>query len=374
MKRRTFLAFAGALIAEPTLHALADSAHARGYWQVGPFVRPSDGQPLIRPNPEAEFNDPVTNHLSHWEASHTFNPAAIAWNDKLYVLFRAEGTDGDAIGGYTSRVGLAESTDGVHFSVLPHPVLYPRPGRWQKDQWPGGCEDPRLVQAADGTFVLTYTMWNRKIARLGVATSKDLISWTCHGPAFDRAYRGRFADTWSKSGAVVTQLVGSRVVAAKIRGRYWMYWHTQGQTYLAYSDDLIKWTPVLDRASKLMCVLPKNKPGHFDSWLTESGPPALLTDHGIVFFYNGMSDGKIARGPHIPARRYSAGQALFGADDPARLLQRPSEPYFWPELSWEKSGQYKPGTTFTEGLARFRDRWYLFYGGADTVVGMAVAR
>ncbi len=375
MNRRNFVMLVGTAAAGAVLETSADyAASAPRHWQIGPFVRPANGQPIIRPKPSAVFTDPNTHHHSHWEFAHTYNPAAIAWKNKLYVLFRAEGEHGDDISGYTSRVGLAESSNGVDFIELPHPVLYPQPGRWQKDEWPGGCEDPRIVQAADGTFVITFTMWNRKVARLGVATSKNLMHWTHHGSVFRKAYKGRFANMWSKSGAIVTRKVGSHILAAKIRGRYWMYWHTLGQTYLAYSKDLIQWTPVLDAGGKPLCVLPKNKPGYFDSWLTESGPPALLTPAGIVFFFNGMSDGKISRGPKIPARQYSAGQALFSGENPAELLYRPTEPFFWPQEPWEETGQYKAGTTFVEGLAWFKDKWFLFYGGADALVGMAVAK
>ena len=342
-------------------------------WQIGPFNRPADGQPILRPDRQATFHDPIARKLVHWEATHVFNPAAIAWRGKLYVLYRAEDTTGHGIGQYTSRVGLAESSDGKRFSALPHPVVYPAPGWWEQYEWPGGCEDPRIVQREDGTFVLTFTMWNHKVARLGVATSKDLRHWRHLGPVFRTAYGGRFRDEWSKSGAIITRKDGARVVAALVKGKYWMYWHTDRQTALAHSPDLINWTPVLDRAGKPRMVLPKNGPGHFDSLLTESGPPALLTSAGIVFFYNGMSDGKMTSSPRIPAQQYSAGQALFARYDPARLLSRPDKPYFWPQQPWEKTGQYKAGTTFTEGLAWFKDKWFLFYGGADTDVGMAVA-
>jgi predicted GH43/DUF377 family glycosyl hydrolase len=352
---------------------MASGAIISAPWQIGPFVRPADGEPVIQPDRGAAFTDPIMQKVVHWEYSHAFNPAAIAWNNKLYVLFRAEGQHGDEIGGYTSRVGLAESADGRSFKVLPHPVLYPAPGRWKKDEWPGGCEDPRVVQSQDGTFVLTFTMWNRKVARLGVATSKNLTHWTHHGPVFREAYRGRFANLWGKSGAIVTRKAGQQIIAAKIHGRYWMYWHTDRQILLAHSEDLLNWVPVLDNHGKPQLVLPKNKAGHFDSSLTEPGPPALLTENGIVLFYNGMSDGHMTGSLKIPARQYSAGQALFDADNPAKLLHRPARPFFWPEEPWEKTGQYKAGTTFVEGLAWFNDRWFLFYGGADTVVGMAVA-
>ena len=37
-----------------------------------------------------------------------------------------------------------------------------------------------------------------------------------------------------------------------------------------------------------------------------------------------------------------------------------------------KSGQYPAGTTFVEGLVPFRGKWFLYYGTADSFVGVAV--
>ena len=48
-------------------------------WQIGPFDRPANGQPILRPDPHATFRDPIARKLVHWEATHVFNPAAIAW-------------------------------------------------------------------------------------------------------------------------------------------------------------------------------------------------------------------------------------------------------------------------------------------------------
>lgn len=378
LNRRKFLVLLGATGAEGASGLIASAGSVvapprQADWEIGPFVRPHGGQPIVRPNQETVFRDPIANKPVHWQYSHVFNPAAIAWKGKLYVLYRAEGKAGHGIGHYTSRIGLAVSSDGRQFSSLPHPVVFPTPGRWEKYEWPGGCEDPRIVQSEDGSFVLTYTMWNGKIARLGIATSRDLLHWEHWGPVFRTAYGGRFESRWSKSGAIVTQKVGDQIVAARIAGKYWMYWHTDKQTALAHSRDLLNWTPVLDRSGEIAMVLPKSGPGQFDSLLTESGPPALLTSRGIVFFFNGMSDGQITSGPRLPRYQYSAGQALFAADDPAHLLERSGQPYFWPQEPWEKTGQYQQGTTFTEGLAWFGNKWFLFYGAADTVVGMASA-
>ena len=71
-------------------------------WVIGPFARPSNGNPVITPNPGSTFNDPILKKPVQWEALHTFNPAAIVKDGKVIVLYRAEDDSGDmAIGGHT---------------------------------------------------------------------------------------------------------------------------------------------------------------------------------------------------------------------------------------------------------------------------------
>ena len=54
------------------------------------------------------------------------------------------------------------------------PVFYPADDNQKELEWPGGCEDPRVAVTEDGLYVMLYTQWNRKQARLAVATSRDL--------------------------------------------------------------------------------------------------------------------------------------------------------------------------------------------------------
>ena len=72
------------------------------------------------------------------------------------------------------------------------------------------------------------------------------------------------------------------------------------------------------------------------------------------------------------ANVYAAGQALFDANDPTRFITRLDEPFFRPMDSFEKSGQYVDGTVFIEGMVYYKDKWYLYYGCADSKVGMAI--
>ena len=346
-------------------------------WMLGPFTRPENAQPVITARPESVFSDPILDKPVHWEALHTFNPAAVVRDGKIYVLYRAEDDSGTMeIGMHTSRLGLAVSEDGEHFTREDTPVFYPAKDSEQAREWPGGTEDPRIVESPDGGYVITYTQWNRETYRVGIATSTDLHTWTKHGPAFGM---GKYGGLKYKSAGIVTECVTKgRCIPVKIDGHYWMYWG-EGEIHLATSDDLVHWTPV-ESADGQPKVLMRARPGKFDSGLPEVGPPPVLTKDGIVLVYNGKNaagaNGKNADGaghdPKLAAGTYAVGQALFAADDPAKLLARTGKPFFQPELKWEQSGQYAAGTTFAEGLVWFHDRWLLYYGCADSRVGVAM--
>ena len=275
-----------------------------------------------------------------WESGGTFNPAVIKRGEKFVMLYRAQ----DAAG--ISRLGYAESADGIHFTRRPEPVLSPETD-YEKD---GGVEDPRL-QVFDGTYYLTYTGYNKKDAQLCLATSHDLLHWDRKGVILP-AYKGNWNKGWTKSGAIVPQ---------QINGKYWMYWlgtsaDKSDQMGISYSTDLLHWTEATETP-----VLPR-RPGKFDSRVVEPGPPPILTEAGIVLIYNG-ADNKLV---------YRTGVAVFDRKDPRKPLSRSDEPIFAPEKEWEKVGQV-PNVVFVEGMARRGERWLFYYGGADKYVGVAEA-
>ncbi|WP_256010389.1 glycoside hydrolase family 130 protein [Desertivirga xinjiangensis] len=339
-------------------------------WSLAPFLRPANPQPIISPNAKSTFQDPMSGKTSFWEANDTFNPAAVVKGDSIYVLYRAEDKSGVGIGERTSRLGLASSADGLTMQTRPEPVLFPADDSQKEFEWPGGCEDPRLAVTEDGTYVMLYTQWNKKVPRLAVATSRDLISWDKHGSVFRKAYNGRFFDVPSKSASIVTSLKSGKQVITRVNGKYLMYW---GEKFinLATSDDLINWTPEVDTRGELSALV-SPRPGYFDSQLTECGPPAVLTKQGIVLLYNGKNEPGKKGDEKYTANTYAAGQVLFDKKNPGKVLDRLDKPFFVPQESFEKSGQYPAGTVFVEGLVYFKDKWFLYYGCADSRVGVAI--
>lgn len=344
-----------------------ESTASQTDWVLAPFQKLGDA-PVLSPNSESLFFCPIQMKELQWEKRHTFNPAAVVRNGKVYLIYRAEDDFGRGIGKHTSRLGIAESEDGIHFKRYPTPILFPDLDAQNSHEFPGGCEDPRIVEREDGTYVMTYTQWNRKIAVLSVATSQDLFSWDKKGYAFET--ENLAPRRWSKSGSIVCKRQGDRIVATKIQGKYWMYWGDVS-VHAATSDDLISWTPVKDSEGKLVEVMAP-RAGKFDSDIVEAGPPAILTDRGILLLYNGKNAVK-SGDPRLLGRAYSAGQVLLDPQDPTQVIARLDDFFLRPEKPFEMRGQYRSGAIFIEGLVFFQNQWLLYYGASDSKIGVAAA-
>jgi predicted GH43/DUF377 family glycosyl hydrolase len=295
---------------------------------------------------------PLISPASGWMSFGTFNPAAIQANGKTVLLFRAQDAK------ETSRIGYAESTDGLRFTVRPDPVLSPE-APYEKN---GGVEDPRVLQIG-GTYYLTYTGYDKKSAQLCLATSTDLVHWTRKGIILP-AYKGTWNEQWTKSGAIVPE---------KINGKWWMYYlgtkkdpdgKSRDYMGLADSEDLLHWKdataqPVLERRLDA-----------FDSRVMEPGPPPTMTSAGILLLYNGADENLV----------YGPGWVLFDKNDPRRVIARSQRPILVPTLPWERAGNV-PNVIFLEGAVH--PHWTFttpvsgtiaftgYYGGADKYIGAA---
>ena len=347
-------------------------------WALLNFVKVDSINPILKPTPSLNFDCPLNKKEVLWEERNVLNPSAIVKDDKVYMFYRAQDLNG------TSRIGMAISADGLHFEKSPTPVFYPDNDDMKVYEWNyqkgtetenteecyfcyfDGVEDPRIVESEDGTYILTYTAYDGKTARLALASSKDLINWTKHGLVLGE---GKYKDTWSKAGAIVSKLVDNRVIATKIGGKYWMYF---GDTniFMAYSDDLINWEVAENEESKKMISVLHPRMGKFDSRLVESGPYALLRDEGILLIYNGSNAANF-NDPDLPKFTYAAGQALFDKEKPYKLLDRTENHFIYPDKDYEKVGEVNE-VCFVEGMVYFKDKWFLYYGTADSKIAVAV--
>lgn len=336
-RRRALFGAAGAVASAAALPGVASAVPgpagpSPAGFPLGPFTK-SPGNPILRPDPSHD-----------WESAYLFNPCAIVVGSKVALLYRAQNA------ARTSCIGLAFSDDGFTFERLPEPVLAPTEP-WEQ---PGGCEDPRVVRVK-GTYYLTYTAYDGKHALLCLATSTDLVHWTKYPPLFpDLADPGHAARPWNKSGAIATD---------PMNGYYWMYFG-ESNIFWARSRDLIHWETPGNDDPVAVPVFP------WEGSLIEPGPPPLVVGGDrLLLVYNGRSDGK---GGYRKGQ-YSTGQLLIDRADPTKAVARLERPFLAPTADDEQNGQVNH-VVFSEGLVRFRQRWFLYYGMADSVLGVATTR
>jgi predicted GH43/DUF377 family glycosyl hydrolase len=347
-------------------------------WGFPYFEKVDSINPIMSPSSTLKFTDPITGNEVQWEARNVLNPTAVVKNDSVFLFYRAQDSSG------TSRIGMATSTDGLHFEQMPEPVFYPDIDFMKVYEWNykkstaqqinsedcyfcyfDGVEDPRIVKSETGDYIMTYTSYDGKTARLSSASTKDFKTWVKHGLVLKDE---KYANTWSKAGAIVAELVKNEIIAKKIKGNYWMYF---GDTslFMAYSADLINWKVAENEESGNRIEVLHPRMGYFDSRLVEPGPYALLKDQGIVLIYN-ASNAANYNDSNLPKFTYAAGQALFDKEMPYKLIDRKEDNFIHPDKDYEKVGEVNE-VCFVEGLVYFRDQWFLYYGTADSKIAVA---
>lgn len=349
-------------------------------WAFGPFVK--DKKPILTPDEKLTFFCPVSKKEVRWQATNVYNPAFAEKDGVLHMFYRADDAArpfSDTWGNpmVTCRIGHAISKDGVRFENFPEPVLYPDEDEYNDYEWDGGCQDLHITQSEDGTFYMNYTAWvgSRDKTRenpalnppyvdtLMVASSKDLIHWKKHGPAFAADKRNH-----TRSGVVVSKLVGDKLIAQKFGGKYVMYYAHNG--WMATSDDLIHWEPVPDGKGGQRSLFPDDdfaKLPYADA-SCEAGAAAILTDAGVVYFFNAAASSK-----NISAL-WSQGQALVDKNDLFTVLDVMKEPHLSPEFDWECKGHVPTPCLVCNGITHFKGKWAMYYGASDHVIGRAAEK
>lgn len=276
------------------------------------------GNPILRPKPE-----------NNWESKSVFNPAVVYDNGLFHLLYRGVGIDG------ISRIGYAVSLDGFDFFRFDRPVFTPK-----LTAEPKGCEDPRIVKL-NNVFYMTYTAYSENGLRIGLAFTENFISWE------------RLEIEWSE-----VNNKDAVLLPEKIGGKYVLYHRpTAGEPmgiWIAYSDNLINWYG----KREIMAPLGRK------SWEKKigAGPPPIKTEKGWLLIYHGVDGDGV----------YRVGAAMFDLNDPSKLLHRYHEPILEPKKDYELRGVI-PRVVFPCGICEVDGKYYIYYGGADRAVCVAVA-
>lgn len=270
--------------------------------------------PILEPNPANE-----------WESLNVFNCAVVYKNDLFHMFYRAQGED------RVSSIGYAVSSDGIHFNRLQQPVLAPY------DEWDSlGIEDPRVTYVADERrFIMTYTAYSLRGITPFFAESQNLITWKRIGPL------------------VIGEDNKDHVLfPRRIKGRYVTFHRRAPDIGLAFSADFENWTDFQS------LVTPRSE--SWDCKRVGAGGPPIETKQGWLCIYHGYDDDNI----------YRLGSFLLDLDDPRRILARSKGFLIEPVEAWELKGEV-PNVVFSTANPVADGKVYVYYGGADRVIGLA---
>lgn len=306
---------------------------------------PASSLKRIADNPILE---PIKEHA--WESKYVLNAGTIRLNGRVYMVYRAFGDD------EVSRLGLAVSRDGLHFTErLDSPIFEPRVKSEQK-----GCEDPRLTLIEDRVY-MAYTAYDGMVAQIALASIgvRDFLqyrwgAWRRHGlvfPGFD-----------DKDAALFPEL---------FNGKYAMLHRVDPHIWITFSPHLrCPWPRKEHR------ILAGTTTGlMWDGRKIGAGAQPIKTKYGWLLITHGVDYAHV----------YRLGVMLLDLKDPSRLIYRSPncvlEPVAQHELGSEDS--WVPNVVFTCGalpvddgkeILSADDELIVYYGSADTVMSAATAK
>jgi len=298
------------------------------------FLRAKEN-PIITPKKE---ND--------WEKKATFNPAAIYLERKVHLLYRAQSSDN------TSVLGFAESRDGFRIDYRsPKPVYVPREPFEQKLANGGnsGCEDPRLSKIGDKIYML-YT------ASDGKNPPRVALTWILADNFLQQAW------DWAKPVLISPPDLDDKdacILQEKIKEKYMIIHRSGDDIDFAFCEDLNFNGTWLE---EYRWIAPRK--GMWDSEKVGIAAPPIKTEDGWILLYHGVSQ---------EDRFYRVGAVLLDLEDPTKIIARADEPLLEPETPYEKLGQI-PNVVFPCGAVVIGEEIFMYYGGADQVVGVATLK
>ncbi len=293
-------------------------------------------------SPKNPIIEPNKNHP--WESKATLNPAVLRIEDTTHILYRTFSDDN------TSYIGYASSKDGINLDErLPEPIYSPKED-FELKKVAGansGCEDPRLVKIGT-TIYMCYTAFD------GVGPPRVAITSITEEDFLQKNWK------WEKPILITPEGFDDKdtcIFPEKTNGQYFILHRVGNEICGDYFKSLDFTKETIKKCIRIMGP-------RINTWDSEKvgiTAPPIKTKYGWLLLYHGVSKSH---------NTYRIGAVLLDINDPAIVLSRTSDPIFEPEELYEKVGIVN-NVVFPCGMVQNDGLLYIYYGGADTVVGVA---
>ena len=309
------------------------------------MIRRCERNPIITRNDIPAVSPLMTDVTS------VFNPGAIKFNGEYLLMLRVQSRSRETC------LQIARSPDGVGFTVSKEIVHFKGIEKVRKRIY--HMYDARITRLEGSCYVM-FALDMDDGCQLGLGVTADFQSFEFLGITSTEDIR---------NGVLFPEKIGGKYLRmdrpnkARLEGG-----PTTGSTiWLSESDDLLHWRP----RAPLMS-------GRFHYWdeFIGSGPPPVKTRRGWLHVYHGVA------GHFGSSNIYQAGVVLLDLDDPSKVIGRSRCNILEPRELYELAGQV-PNVVFPsgmivessdeEGFALPESPVNIYYGAADTVVGLATA-
>ena len=284
------------------------------------------------------------------DCSSVFNPGATRFGNQYLLMLRVQSRSRETF------IVIAASPDGIHFTVEDHVVDFKGIEKIKEKVY--HIYDARITPLG-GTWYIQFAMDMDSGCQLGLGQTDDFKEFR---------FLGLTSGEDIRNGVLFPEKIGGKYLRLDRPNRAR---HAGGPTsgstiWLSSSDNLIEWEPV----GPVM-------DGRFHYWdeFIGSGPPPVKTRQGWLHVYHGVAT-------HFgSANIYQAGVVLLDLNNPLQVISRGAYNLLEPRETWELTGQV-PNVVFpsgwivkeidSEGFARPDSEVFVYYGAADTCVGLAV--
>ena len=305
----------------------------KGKFRLSRYPSDEEARPVLEPRKNI-----------FWESKAVFNPAALRIKNTTHILYRSLSEDN------TSYIGYASTRDGIHiYDRLTEPVYVPREDFEMKkiSGANSGCEDPRLTKIGT-TIYMCYTAFD------GIGPPRVAITSISEKKFLTHNWR------WEKPIIITPAGLDDKdtcIFPEKTSNGYF-FMHRIGENICG---DYLKSLDFNTETMRKCIHVLGPRLNSWDNCKVGITAPPIKTKYGWLLFYHGVSKNHTT---------YRVGAVLLSLKDPAIVLSRTTDPIFEPVEPYEKNGIVND-VVFPCGITEDHGILYFYYGGADTVVGVA---
>ncbi len=296
-------------------------------------------------SPNSPILIPRMDNIHWWERNGIFNAGVTEYKGQIVLIYRAY--DDYRL----SRFGLANSKDGVNFTMYDHPIIDTDPS----DEYERiGIEDPRVTKIDDTYYIVHTSASYKRIGEVSDVSTVDFIPW--------RVRTGMHSTKDFKSfihhGVILHDIPSknSVLLPEKIDGAFCLYYREfiDGNEILkiSFTHDFHEWFGTK--------IVPWPEPEVWQMRKFGLGSQPIKCTMGYLVVSHGVDLNSV----------YRLGLMLFDANDPSKLIWS-AGPILEPEMPYEKEG-FIPNVVYTCGAIIKDGELWIYYGGSDRVLGRAV--